>query len=161
MPLSRYYAWLRRQVGNGLLVIPGVAACVFNEKGHVLCARHAGSALWAPPGGAVEPDETPSEALLRELAEELGVQATVEGLIGVYGGPNWRITYPHGDAVSYVTTVYACVLHSTTFTLDTQEITATRYLSPSDATRRPVSAWVPSVLLHAHRWWYAHNGPVD
>ncbi|HEV7463600.1 MAG TPA: 8-oxo-dGTP diphosphatase MutT [Methyloceanibacter sp.] len=56
-----------------------VAACaLLNEEGAVLIARRplgrplAG--LWEFPGGKVEPGEEPEEALIRELAEELGIE---------------------------------------------------------------------------------------
>jgi 8-oxo-dGTP diphosphatase len=56
-----------------------VAACaLLNEEGAVLIARRplgrplAG--LWEFPGGKVEAGEEPEEALIRELAEELGIE---------------------------------------------------------------------------------------
>ncbi len=56
-----------------------VAAALIDGDGRVLiCQRPEGKAmagLWEFPGGKVEPGETPEEAILRELAEELGVQA--------------------------------------------------------------------------------------
>ena len=38
---------------------------------------HPRLGVWIPPGGHVEPDETPAEAALREVAEEAGLAATL------------------------------------------------------------------------------------
>ncbi|MES2031056.1 MAG: CoA pyrophosphatase [Pseudomonadota bacterium] len=43
----------------------------------------AHSNQWAPPGGRCDPGETPSEAALRELHEELGLQLTQDDVIGI------------------------------------------------------------------------------
>jgi 8-oxo-dGTP diphosphatase len=64
---------------SGIRIV--VAAVIRSDDGRFLMARrlpgsHLGG-LWEFPGGAVEPGETPEEALRRELVEELGVTAAV------------------------------------------------------------------------------------
>jgi len=58
-----------------------VAAAVIIRDGRVLLTQRTESShlalRWEFPGGKVEKDESPSGALARELAEELGVDAAV------------------------------------------------------------------------------------
>ncbi|MGW0548640.1 (deoxy)nucleoside triphosphate pyrophosphohydrolase [Streptomyces altiplanensis] len=57
-----------------------VGAAVFHE-GRLLAARRSAppelAGGWELPGGKVEPGESPEQALVRELREELGVEADV------------------------------------------------------------------------------------
>lgn len=60
-----------------LLVV--AAAALIDADGRVLIARRpqgkAMAGLWEFPGGKLNEDETPEEALVRELREELGIEA--------------------------------------------------------------------------------------
>lgn len=52
----------------------------------LVCKRPEGSSMagsWEFPGGKVEEDEDPRDALARELHEELGVKAEVNGVYDV------------------------------------------------------------------------------
>ena len=58
-----------------------VAAVIRDPRGRILLARRTEgrdlAGMWEFPGGKVEPGEAPEAALVRELREELGIEATV------------------------------------------------------------------------------------
>lgn len=53
-------------------------ALIFNEvNSKMLLIHHKKMQLWLPAGGKIEENEYPSEAVLREVKEELGVDAEI------------------------------------------------------------------------------------
>lgn len=64
-----------------------VAAAVIVADGRVLLTqRPAGTHLsgtWEFPGGKLEPEEHPEDALVREIREEIGVGIVVDGIFDV------------------------------------------------------------------------------
>lgn len=146
MPMSDYVAGLRTRIGHDLLLLPAAAACVFDVRGRVLLARHVDNGLWAPPGGGIDPDEAPADAAAREVREELGLEITIRGIIGAYGGPKCRLTCPNGDAVSYVIMLYACSVSDGEPALDRGEIDAARYVAAEELDGMALSPWVVEAL---------------
>lgn len=62
-----------------------VAVAMIGGEGRVLVQQRPPgkqlAGLWEFPGGKVEPEETPESALVRELAEELGVEVSAADLV--------------------------------------------------------------------------------
>ena len=57
-----------------------VAALILRDSKILVCQRRRDDShalQWEFPGGKVEPGEIPQEALVRELREELGIEATI------------------------------------------------------------------------------------
>lgn len=75
-----------------------MAAALIVREGEVLIGQRRPdqpmASLWEFPGGKIEPGESAEQALVRELGEELGIQAVI--------GPRVtriRHNYRHGGAV--------------------------------------------------------------
>lgn len=112
MAISPYIASLREVVGNRLLLVPTVAVLPRDEEGRILLVRVIDSGLWATVGGAIEPDESPEEAAVRETAEEAGVIVQLQSLVAVVAGPEYRLTYANGDLAGFVSVVYDATIVS-------------------------------------------------
>lgn len=65
---------------------PNVGIIVINDDGNVLWARRIRQNAWQFPQGGILPDESPEEALYRELYEELGLKDSDVALVGCTRG---------------------------------------------------------------------------
>ena len=72
--------------GNVWLAVAGI---VESEDGKVLVVKKQYGGLkgkWSFPAGFVDAGETLDEAILREIKEETGIEATINGIVGVRSG---------------------------------------------------------------------------
>ncbi|KIU29470.1 NTP pyrophosphohydrolase [Sphingomonas melonis] len=71
--------------GGAVTLLPVVAAAMLDGEGRVLLQRRPPGKqmadLWEFPGGKIDPGERPEAALVRELAEELGIVVDQGGCV--------------------------------------------------------------------------------
>jgi len=108
MPISAYISKIRAKIGHELLLLPGVTAVVINERDEVLLQLRRDSKTWAPPSGGVEPGETVADTAIREVNEETGISVEPDRVVAVLSGGDYSVTYPNGDKMATVTTVFRC-----------------------------------------------------
>jgi 8-oxo-dGTP pyrophosphatase MutT (NUDIX family) len=148
MAISDYMRQLRTLVGTRLVQVPSASAFVRDDDGRLLLVRHANGGVWACPGGAIDPEEAPQDAAVREVWEETGLLVEPFGLCGVFSGPEFRIRYDNGDEVSYVIAVFACRRVGGELRADGEETTDARFVAADELSRLHLSPWSRVVLPH-------------
>lgn len=76
----------------------GVRGIVIDGAGRVLLVRHTYADGWHFPGGGVEHGESARDAVLREVAEEGGAEATAAHVVGFYSN---HVRFKHDHIVLY------------------------------------------------------------
>ena len=122
---------------------------ILDDEGRVLLGSHLPSGRWGFIGGSIEPEETPHDAVVREIREELGADAEVLGLVGTYGGPMHTVRYPNGDVVSYVLIAYLARLTSPIGQLEEDEIARVDWFTPDEVAQLDRFEWIDEVLADA------------
>ena len=102
-----------------------VAAIIFDEQGRIFATQRGYGEWkdwWEFPGGKIEPDETPQQALQREIHEELDTSIEVGELLRTidYDYPNFHLTLH----------CFKCKLTDSHITLLEHE--ASRWLKPNE-----------------------------
>jgi len=146
MPMSDYMRDLRAKLGSRLLIMPSASVALRDDEGRVLLARHAAAGIWSFPGGAVEPLETPADAAVREVWEELGVVVELSRLVGVYAGPHFVVRYENGDETAYLAVLFEGRLVRGTPRPDGEEILEVRWVNPSDLGALRLSPWLKEAV---------------
>lgn len=104
-PLTTYE--LGTQTAPAAPIRLGVTAAILDPSGErLLLTRRADNGEWCMPGGGVDPGESLVEACVREVREEIGVEARVTALLGTYSWPDIVVVYPDGNRVQIVATVF-------------------------------------------------------
>lgn len=146
MPPSDYVRRLRDRLGHELIMLQAVTVMIFDDARRLLLALDRHSGLWMTFGGAIEPDETPADAAVRECWEETGLIIKPARILAVLGGPRYRITYSNGDVVSYTTTLFEAQIVDGVAQADGEEAVALRFVSQAEAEELPMGEWTKELV---------------
>ena len=86
----------------------GTDAAIFDEQERILLVHRADDAKWGLIAGWIDQNESPEQTIVREIAEEAGVKARVDRLVGVFFREARAGEQPHGT----VSVVYLCSIIS-------------------------------------------------
>lgn len=84
------------------------ANAIITCNGKLLLEKRRDCDLWGLVGGGVKPHETPLQAIVREIREELGVRVSADEFLklAVYGEPGRIAAYRDGSVWRMVIVVY-------------------------------------------------------
>jgi 8-oxo-dGTP pyrophosphatase MutT (NUDIX family) len=132
MPISAHLKAVRDKIGHDLLATTAVSISIFDDQNRLLLGRDAETGHWTLPGGAIDPNEHPADAAVRECFEETGLLTRPQRLLGVFGGPEFMIRYPNGDLTYYTVIAFEAVVVGGTLTPDGEEIASLRFVDRTE-----------------------------
>lgn len=150
-----YEALSRKRLAAGILLL--------NEQGNILIVKPTYRSDWLLPGGAVEDQESPKEACLREVKEELGLEIVPAELLCV---EYLSQDPPQTECVQFV--FYGGQLDEEqilTMTLPGEELSEYRFAPLKDAMRllsRKLARRLPYCVqaLNGHTTLYVEDGEI-
>ena len=78
-----------KKKGNDYMPSVGVFAAIFDDERRILCVKmNYGPKSWTTPGGKLDENESPLEALKREALEEANCTIKPKKLVGIYSKPS-------------------------------------------------------------------------
>jgi 8-oxo-dGTP pyrophosphatase MutT (NUDIX family) len=148
-----YIRTLRAMIGNTKVIIPGVRALIFNDRGELLLEKQRLFASWSLPHGCIDVGESAFDALKRETKEETGLTILEARPFGLYTDPKYSVTYPNGDQVQTLSIAFCVNRWSGDLEADGDEVTELGFF-PMERLPEPIYP----IHLDTVRDWQTSDG---
>jgi len=139
--MNKYVKSIRKYIGHERLILAGAGVLIY-KNGKILLQKRRDNGLWADHGGCVEIGETVEETAKRELFEETGLTANKLDFFKIYSGNDMLYTYPNGDKVYLIITLFICEDFSGEIKIDTNEVIELKWFNVNEMPKN-----VPSTLI--------------
>ncbi|MEU7004477.1 NUDIX domain-containing protein [Nonomuraea sp. NPDC046570] len=136
-------------------IVVAVTVAVINEEGRLLLIERSDSGLWALPGGAQDIGESVTQAAIREVREETGIEVEVKGLIGIYSDPRHVIAYDDGEVRQEFSICFQARPISGNLQTSSESRTV-QWVEPLELSELPIH---PSMRLRIEHAMRANEGP--
>jgi 8-oxo-dGTP pyrophosphatase MutT (NUDIX family) len=127
-----YVKWLRDQVGSQLIYLVYASGVIFDAQGRILVQTRYDFDWLSVPGGAMELREALAETARREVLEETGIEADINGFAGVLTHPQYNLQYPNGDQVQQWTAIFWGEVAGGELRPDGGETLSARFMPPEE-----------------------------
>lgn len=127
------------------------------HKGKVLLIHHRKSNLWLPPGGHIDENEVPNDALLREIKEELNLDIEIVDMGDVprptnvlrHLAPPFHVNVHMAGDHKHCCFYYLCSVKEPTIKHNKLEVKDFMWFSPKDLDNELVPPDVKDIALKA------------
>jgi 8-oxo-dGTP pyrophosphatase MutT (NUDIX family) len=125
------------------------ASGIVYEDGKLLCIRDL-QGFWAGIGGWIDAGESPEQAIVREMREELGVESEVVRHFRPFIA--WHVAQ-HEHPISFLLFPHRLKLASTDFTVDAGEVTDVAWVTPEELAKLDMLPHVRSLFEDRLEEW--------
>jgi ADP-ribose pyrophosphatase YjhB (NUDIX family) len=136
-------------------LVPSVTAIVTDTNGAILMVHKTDNNLWALPGGGMDLGESISQAVVREVKEETGLDVEVTGIVGIYTDPGHVMAYDDGEVRQQCSVCFTTRLLGGTLTTSS-ETSEARFVSPESLDTLRIH---PSMRLRISHYMDDRPGP--
>lgn len=139
------------------------SAVVLDDADRVLLILHNKVGQWLYPGGHVEPNEDPAQAVLREIREETGIEAEIVSdplpafaTVATLASPLLITEVDVADrtigAHRHIDHVYVCRAVGGALTPQLAEVGGCRWVPVDEIAAMDVPADLPALIRYAMNW---------
>ena|SRR3989344_5335987 len=143
-----------------------VTGCVFNKEGQLLLCLHKKLKMWLPIGGHIEKNETPDDALLREIFEETGLKVRILGGANIFSGGNivkelatpFHVNVHNVGDHDHCSFFYVCeALDEEKLKANQAEVEDLKWFSMEELTQEKIKPEIRNLAFRTHGIWRAES----
>lgn len=129
-------AGLRQFVGHERIIAVGATTAVYREDGRFLMIQRADNGMWVFPAGYADLGENAAQTAVRETFEETGYHIEPERILAIYSSAHYHHTFPNGDQVKNVGTLFLSRLVGGEPKIQTSEVKKIAWLTRKEVIQR-------------------------